>query len=202
MQLLQKTALRSARRLRPQLQKQPRRYAGDSQGAHERFEPHGGHNQHPTHESFGAGFYVTIATIPASIALYYLTRQGTNEQPWATRFIRDTYNDYAVKWARRNDLHTQAVEQAAADRVLFLNESSQNPRTVDVRFPEQLNTGAPWNVPAGHYANMDTVIAKYEKESFEAQERKLQQIRENNVPCEQPMPTLVKTSSPAGASGT
>ncbi|KAK4540824.1 hypothetical protein LTR36_008901 [Oleoguttula mirabilis] len=201
MQPLQRTALRSARRLRPQVQKQPRRYAGDSQGAHERFEPHGGPNKHPVNESLGPGFYMTLALIPASFALYKFTRQGTDEQPFFTRYIRDTYNSYAETWARRNDMHTQMIEQAAADRNLFLNESQSSHRRVDLRFPEQFNTGAPWNVPAGHgSANIDKVIAKYEQEAFAENDRKLQQLRENKVPAEQPFEPLAKLApaSPPG----
>lgn len=57
----------------------------------------------------------------------------------------------------------------------------------------QLNTGSPWSVPAGHYANLDHVIAKYEKEAFAENERKLQQVRENRVPCEQPFEPLAKS---------
>lgn len=49
------------------------------------------------------------------------------------------------------------------------------------------NTGAPWNVPAGHgSANIEKVIAKYEKEAFEEQAKKLEQVKENKVPAEQP----------------
>lgn len=79
---------------------------------------------------------MTLAAIPASFALYKFTRQDTNEQPFFTRFIRDTYDGYKEKWANRNDMHTQMIEQAAADRVLFLNESQQTNRRVDLRFPE------------------------------------------------------------------
>jgi hypothetical protein len=54
-----------------------------------------------------------------------------------TTWIRDTYNTYATRWAQRNDLHVQALEQAASDKVLFLNESVKGPhRNVDLRFPE------------------------------------------------------------------
>ena len=67
----------------------------------------------------------------------------------------------------------------------------------------QFNFGSPWNVPAGHgSANVDHVIAKYEKEAFEDNERKMQQVRENKVPAEQPLTDkLVKvegTASPPG----
>lgn len=77
-----------------------------------------------------------IAAIPASFALYKFSRQGTDEQPYFTRVITDTYNGYKNKWAERNASHTQAMEQAAADRVLFLNEGSRSLRRVDIRFPE------------------------------------------------------------------
>jgi len=51
--------------------------------------------------------------------------------------------------------------------------------------------GSPWNVPAGHGGvNIDATIAKYQKDNFEAQERKMQQIRDNNVSVEQPFTSL------------
>lgn len=66
-----------------------------------------------------------------------------------------------------------------------------------LRLDRILNTGAPHNVPAGHYADMSQVIAKYEKESYEANAKKLQQIKDNAVPCEHPLkgnlPTGVET---------
>ncbi|KAK3670546.1 hypothetical protein LTR78_009514 [Recurvomyces mirabilis] len=201
MQPFQRSALRSARRIRPQLQKQPRRYAGDSQGANpENLKPEGGLNQHPTTESFGPTFYIVLATIPASIALYQFTRQGTSEQPWATRYITEKYAEYKDTFQRRNDFHTKAVEQAASDRLIFLNESQQGPRVVDLRFPEAFNIGSPWNVPAGQgSANIDHVIAKYEKEAYEANEKKLQQVRVNAVPIEQPLgETLIKDNPASG----
>lgn len=90
-----------------------------------------------TNSNIQAGFYVTLAALPASVALYQITSQGSDA--YFTRVIRDTYGHYSTKWAQRNDLHTQAMEQAAADRVLFLNESSKNPRFVDIRFPEYVH---------------------------------------------------------------
>ena len=66
----------------------------------------------------------------------------------------------------------------------------------------QFNTGSPWNVPAGNgSANIDRVIAKYEQESFVENEKKLQQLKENNVPCEQPFEPLSKAppAPPPGA---
>ena len=59
----------------------------------------------------------------------------------------------------------------------------------------QFNVGSPWNVPAGHgFANIDELIKKYEKENFEANEKKLQQLRENKVPVEQPFDSFAKVT--------
>ena len=130
------------------------------------------------------------------------------------------------------------IEQAASDKVLFLNESNQSIRHVDLRFPEyvssrlrvciqrpastasveerysrlrgpvhplitfiyrQFNNGAPWNVPAGQgHANIDELIAKYHKENQAAQEKRLQQLRDNDVPRERPVEHLTKGSPGAG----
>lgn len=55
------------------------------------------------------------------------------------------------------------------------------------------NTGSPWNVPAGQGgANIDHLIAKYEKEAYEQNEKKHQEVRENRVPREQPVVDFVK----------
>lgn len=50
-----------------------------------------------------------------------------------------------------------------------------------------INTGSPWNVPAGHgSANIDHAIAKFEKENYEANERKLQALKNNEIKSEKP----------------
>jgi len=74
------------------------------------------------------------------------------------------------------------IEQAAADRNLFLN--SKGSPHVDLRFPEIFNTGSPWNIQAGQSANMDKLIAHYEKQSFDAQEQHLKDLREGNLLAE------------------
>lgn len=61
----------------------------------------------------------------------------------------------------------------------------------------QFNTGSPWNVPAGQGSiNIDQVIEKYQNEANEVQERKLQQLRDNNVPAEQPYTPFVRKNVP------
>lgn len=65
-----------------------------------------------------------------------------------------------------------------------------------------VNTGSPWNVPAGHgSANIDGLIAKYQKEAFARNEEKLAQVQENRVPREQPMKPFNKVTPAANDSG-
>lgn len=182
--------MRSAQRLRLRPERRQRRFAGDHHGPELVSEGQAAHAKHPPNpnEAFGAGFFITLAALPVSLAIYKFTAQGTSDQPYFTRLIKDTYAEYAIKWARRNDIHTQAMQQAAADRVLFLNEPNQQVKTVDLRFPELVNAGSPYNVPAGRgSANLDELIAKYEKEARDENEKKLEQLKNNTVPVEQPV---------------
>lgn len=50
-----------------------------------------------------------------------------------------------------------------------------------------MNVGSPFNVPAGSQVNMDKVIAKYQKEAYEDNERKLEALRNNEIKGEQPV---------------
>lgn len=172
-----------------------------------------------------AGFYICLSAIPLSLAVYKFTGQGTSDKPYFTRLIQDTYADYKTQWAQRNDSHTRAMEQAAADRSLFVHEANNTTRHVELKYPEyvmlqmmlgfrygwkiytdiaarQFNHGSPWNVPAGQGSvNLDVLIAKYEKEAYAAQEEKLQQLRDNKVPVEQAMPDFRKVAPAAADSG-
>jgi hypothetical protein len=74
--------------------------------------------------------------IPVAIAVYKFTGQGSTDKPYFTRWISETYAGYKTQWAQRNDTHTRAMEQAAADRSLFLHETNNNVRHVDLRYPE------------------------------------------------------------------
>lgn len=80
-----------------------------------------------------SGFYIAIAAIPATFAIYKFSAQGTDQKPYFTRLI-ESYNSWQETYRARNDLHTQMVEQAAADKNLFLNE--RGTKHVDLRFPE------------------------------------------------------------------
>jgi len=133
----------------------------------------------------GTGFYATLAVIPAGWALYYASRKGSdNSEPFFTRMISSATAGWNDQWAQQNAHHVQMLEQAGADRALF--NYAQPVYHVDMRFPEMMNAGSPYNVPAGSQVNMDKVIAKYKKLANEDNERKLAAIRDNTVRSEQP----------------
>jgi hypothetical protein len=88
------------------------------------------------------GFYISLSVIPVALAVYKLTGQGTSEKPYFTRLIQDTYADYKTQWVDRNEMHTRAMEQAAADRSLFIHEANNNTRHVELRYPEYVTTNA------------------------------------------------------------
>ncbi len=50
-----------------------------------------------------------------------------------------------------------------------------------------MNVGSPFNVPAGSQVSMDKVIEKYQKMAYEENERKLELLRTNMIPSEQPI---------------
>ncbi|KAL9606223.1 MAG: hypothetical protein Q9179_000620 [Wetmoreana sp. 5 TL-2023] len=105
----------------------------------------------------------------SAFAVYKFSRSSDGSsaesaQPWLTRMIK-RYDDWQTRWADRNALHTKMIEQAGHDRNLFHN--SQPSALVDLAFPEVFNTGSPYNVPAGHGANLDELIAHYKKKNAE-----------------------------------
>ena len=54
-----------------------------------------------------------------------------------------------------------------------------------------MNVSSPYNVPAGSQVNMDKVIAKFQKEAYEDNERKLQQLQDGTLKAEQPIEEVV-----------
>ena len=97
-----------------------------------------GHHPEPVNESLGRGFYLTLAALPASFALYKLSRPSDDStdpasQPWLTRVIH-SYDHWRDEWESRNTLHTAAIEQAAHDRHLF--HGTKGSHVIELRFPE------------------------------------------------------------------
>jgi hypothetical protein len=76
---------------------------------------------------------MTMSLIPIGYLLYQFTGPGNYEHKYLTRVI-NSYDGYRKDAAHIAALHTDALEQAAADRNLFANtERAQN---VTLRFPE------------------------------------------------------------------
>ncbi|MCJ1295377.1 hypothetical protein MMC34_006939 [Xylographa carneopallida] len=168
------SALRLARfsRLRPQHRRHDTTKAttGHATSAGQAEPVAHAHHAEPVNESLGRGFYITLASLPLAFALYKFSRSSDNSsaaaaQPWLTRLI-GSWASLQERWVVRNTLHTRMVEQAAQDRNLF--QSTPASQMVELKFPEVFNTGSPYNVPAGQMANLDALVAHYEKRNRDA----------------------------------
>ncbi|TID17161.1 gb [Venturia nashicola] len=142
------------------------------------------HHAEPVNESIGTGFYLFLGSITTAFVVYSLaTPSKAGEESWITRKIR-SYDQRLEVDKARNELHTKMVEQAGNDRLLLISSRNPNtPRTVDLRFQEQFNTGSPYNVPAGQGSiNLEQVIDFYKKknEDQEADRVKWAEFRQNN----------------------
>ncbi|KAH0545064.1 hypothetical protein FGG08_000835 [Glutinoglossum americanum] len=164
----------SASRARSIIQRARQRFASTEHGETTN------HSQHPTgpkEEKIGVRpLYPSdsLGIIPFSLMVYQLSRPSENGEHNALTKLIESYSDYRDRWTERNALHTRMAEQAAFDRNLF--QSSAGTKMVELRFPEIFNNGAPWNVPAGHQANLDKLIAHYHKQNRDEEERKQQAL--------------------------
>ena len=53
-------------------------------------------------------------------------------------------------------------------------------------FDRSFNVGSPINVPAGHYANMDKLVAHYKEKQFKEEEEKRALMKEGKLPGQKP----------------
>lgn len=90
-------------------------------------------NAVPLIEPCQRGFYISIAALALSIAVYKYTTSDPDKQPLLTR-VMASYNWFQDEFARRNALHTAMVEQAAEDRNLF--QSSPWTHHTELKFQE------------------------------------------------------------------
>ncbi|KAI9869026.1 MAG: hypothetical protein M1813_002849 [Trichoglossum hirsutum] len=164
---LKRGATSSNARARTIVQRARRRFASTEHG-----EPaqHSQHASGPKEEQIGRGFYIGLGLIPVSLMVYQFSRPSENGEHHALTKLIHSYSDYRDRWIERNALHTRMAEQAAFDRNLF--QSSPGGKTVDLKFPEIFNTGAPWNVSAGNQANLDELVAHYQKQNKDEEARK------------------------------
>ena len=161
-----------ARQSRTLRLRQSRSYASGGHGA---AHDHGhGHGHPQAEESMGVFFYALFGAAPASAVLYYACQPGAGGQPSSLTQAMERFSDFRSEWEKRNILHTQAIEQAAHDKNLFYNV--QRNTHVELKFPEAFQTGSPFNVPAGHYGNMDKVVAHYKQQHVEEEERKAKKL--------------------------
>lgn len=82
------------------------------------------------------GFWGTVACFPLGYGLYQISRQDPDSPSLITRIIKK-YEESHEALVATNAVHTAIMEQAGADRVLFMNSKPQE--FVDMKFPEYVN---------------------------------------------------------------
>jgi len=155
---------------------QPRRF--DSHTA-----THGDHAHPPmesVNESFGPGFYISLATLTTGFVLYRLTQstEKSASHTWISSLI-DKWTPSERIWEERNAIRTAAMEKAAEDRHLFLGARPND--TIDLLSQEIFNTGSPFNVPAGSTADLSAVAAHYHRRNREVEERRIARMKYGQV---------------------
>ncbi|KAK2749762.1 hypothetical protein FQN55_002998 [Onygenales sp. PD_40] len=166
-------ARRAAAPARTLLRRQQPRRSGSS-AAHDHH-----HHAEPVNETFGRGFYLSIASVPVGILLYKYATSDPEKTPWITRLIEDYFPKESM-WERRNAIHTAAIERAAQDKHLF--QSQNNAVTIGLSFPEAFNTGSPMNVPAGNAsADLTAVVAHYQMMNKKTEEQRVARMKDGKV---------------------
>ncbi|KAJ8104949.1 hypothetical protein OPT61_g10475 [Boeremia exigua] len=142
------------------------------------------------------GFFWATIWIPAGLAVAYISKDADQEQPFLTRMM-NKYAEAEEKRIKKSDIHIRMIEQAGEDRVLFANAKPYE--YVDMRFPEIMNNGSPYNVPAGSQVPMTAVIEKYKKLAYEDNERKHEALANDEIKSEQPFDKNHLRKSPYSA---
>ncbi|KAK3330430.1 hypothetical protein B0H66DRAFT_597971 [Apodospora peruviana] len=166
---LRQRAAGIVRQARPNAARNTRSYASESHGSSSH-----GHQAPPVDEALGSAYFIGVGAIPASAALYYISRPGENGE--ATRFGKwlEEVSNMKEKWETRNQLFTAALQQAAHDKhLLYHIERSAH---VELKYPEVFQHGSQLNVPAGHYVNLDHVVAHYRKQHLDEEARKAKKL--------------------------
>jgi hypothetical protein len=103
---------------------------------------------------------MTMSLIPIGYLLYQFTGPGNYEHKYLTRVI-NSYDGYRKDAAHIAALHTDALEQAAADRNLFAN--SQRAQNVTLRFPEYVRLSL--SIPRLWHREAQSTEQKKEKDA-------------------------------------
>ncbi|KAI1804983.1 hypothetical protein F4811DRAFT_517556 [Daldinia bambusicola] len=167
MQALRTRAACAARRARPTTTpRTSRSYASES---HSHGHGHDHHHAPEVAEGLGTAFFVFAAALPVSYVGYSISRPGANgEESSFSKWLRSF--DYFNDWELRNALRSNMIDQAAHDKHLLLHAGASS--HVELKMPELLYSGSPWNVPAGHYPSMEHVTAHYRQQAAVEEERK------------------------------
>ncbi|KAI1857341.1 hypothetical protein JX265_008689 [Neoarthrinium moseri] len=138
-------------------------------------EGHGHHAAPQVEEGLGTAFYVFIGLIPASIVGYSISRPGADGSPSSLSKWLSGFDYFRAEDEARNSLRTQLYEQAAHDKHLFLAQEKN--LHIDLKMPELLNAGSPWNVPAGHRGrNMEELTEHYRQQHVAEEDRKSKKL--------------------------
>ncbi|OIW35586.1 hypothetical protein CONLIGDRAFT_627620 [Coniochaeta ligniaria NRRL 30616] len=167
MSALRQRAAHLARRSRPTAIRNTRSYASG--------HGHDSHHAAPKDEPLGAAFYLALGAIPLSIFFYTISRPGEDGKESAISSLIGKYTAMQETWSERNALRTAMVEQAAHDKHLLYNAPRN--KHVELKFPEVFHAGSPFNVPAGHNANLDKVVEHYRQQHLDEEERKATKAR-------------------------
>lgn len=129
------------------------------------------HHEPGVEEKLGTSVYIFAGAVPTAYAIYSVSRPGEDGTPsMFTQWLRG-FEHFKDDWEIRNNLRTQAMEQAAQDKHLFMH-SGRNMH-IELKAPEvHFHAGSPYAVPAGHSPNLDHVVAHYKKQHLEAEKKK------------------------------
>lgn len=111
---------------------------------------------------------MALSLVPIGFLMYKFSGPGHYEHKYLTRVI-NSYDGYRKDAAHIAALHTDALEQAAADRNLFANtERAQN---VTLRFPEYVRISL--HVPPTRHRETQLLHQKKEKDTLMREQRQV-----------------------------
>ncbi|KAJ5092188.1 hypothetical protein NUU61_007058 [Penicillium alfredii] len=125
-------------------------------------------------------FYVTIGSFASAYLLYRVSKsnQESDSPSWISSFISKWTPSQEV-FEERNAIRTAVMEKAAHDRHLF---QSQGPREAyDLKQPEMMNAGSPFNVSPGSQADLSAVVAHYQRQNKEMEDARIARTKDGKV---------------------
>ncbi|KAJ6013991.1 hypothetical protein N7540_008582 [Penicillium herquei] len=134
----------------------------------------------PVNESFGRSFYVTVGSFASAFLIYRYTKASkeSGSESWIGGLISKYTTPEDVN-EQRNAIHTALLEKAAEDRHLL---QSQGPREAyELRQPDLMNGGSPYNISPGSQADLSKVVAHYENLNKEIEQARVARLQDGKV---------------------